>query len=67
MSKATSLEDPWVYTIPEAARLIKVSTRQMYNIVRQQGFPVIQISPNRKVIPKAGFEAWLEQRMKGCN
>ena len=61
MSKGPPSVDALVYTIPEAAALLKVSTRNMYEIVRQGGFPVIQISPNRKVVPKAGLEAWLDK------
>lgn len=57
--------DPLVYTIPEAAKLLRVSTRTMYDIVRQKGFPAVRISPNRMVVPKAGLEAWLAAQTEG--
>ena len=63
MSKTTLSVDPLVYTIPEVAELLRVSTRQMYNIARQDGFPVARISPNRVIVPKAALEAWLEQQI----
>lgn len=65
MSATHPQVDPLVYTIPEAAKLLRVSTRTMYDVVRQKDFPAVRISPNRMVVPKAGLEAWLTKKMKG--
>ena len=47
-------------TVKEAAKVLGVGINAMYELVRAEGFPVIQISKRRLVIPKAQLERWVD-------
>jgi excisionase family DNA binding protein len=53
--------EPAVYSVPEIAALLDINLPKAYELARQPGFPAIQISNRRIVVPKAAFERWLEQ------
>ncbi len=53
--------EPAVYSVPEIAALLDINLPKAYELTRQPGFPAIQISNRRIVVPKAAFERWLEQ------
>ena len=48
------------YSVAEAAQVIGVSTSNMYQIIKMQGFPVITLG-KRRLIPIKGLERWLEE------
>ena len=48
------------YTVQEAAQVLGVSTSNMYQIIRMQGFPVIVIG-KRRLIPIKKLETWMEE------
>lgn len=54
-----------VYSIPEAAQLMGVSTRTMYTLAHKKGFPCIKLTPNRVVISRAGLEEWIQKQVSG--
>lgn len=61
-------ELPMFISIPQAAKLLGVSDKFLYNLHRQgSDFPVIEMG-RRKVVPSKQFEEWvLEQIMKRGN
>lgn len=54
-------------SVAEAAEVVGVSTRYMYDLVKIKGFPTIQIG-RRLLVSAKGLELWLdEQAQKGWN
>lgn len=52
-------------SVPEAAKVVGISTRCMYDVVKIKGFPTIQIG-RRLLVSAKGLERWLEeQSLKG--
>ena len=53
------------YSVEEAAQVVGISARYMYDLVRTKGFPVIKVG-RRLLIPIKGLDQWLdEQAEKG--
>lgn len=53
------------YTVPEAAKVLGVSTSKMYEVVKIAGFPTIRIG-GRLLVSAKGLENWVEtQAEKG--
>lgn len=52
------------YSAAEAAKSIGVSRSTMYQLMNQQGFPVLHIG-KRKVIPISALEKWIENHTGG--
>ena len=48
------------YSVAEAAEVLGVSTANMYQIVKRQGFPVVVIG-KRRLIPIKALERWVEE------
>lgn len=48
------------YSVTEAAEVLGVSTANMYQIIKQQGFPVVVIG-KRRLIPIKALERWVEE------
>lgn len=54
-------------SVAEAAEVVGVSTRYMYDLVKTEGFPTIRIG-RRLLVSAKGLERWLdEQARKGWN
>ena len=54
-------------SVAEAAKIVGISTRYMYDVVKIKGFPTIQIG-RRLLVSAKGLERWLEeQAQKGWN
>lgn len=49
------------YTVPEAAKMLGVSTSKMYEVVRAKGFPTIKIG-GRLLVSAKGLERWIEEQ-----
>ena len=49
------------YSVPEAAEVLGVSTSNMYQIIKMQGFPVIVLG-KRRLIPVKSLEKWIEDK-----
>lgn len=50
-----------VLSVAEAAKVIGISTRYMYDLVRTEGFPTIQIG-RRLLVSAKGLDRWLEEQ-----
>ncbi len=50
-----------VYTVPEAAAVLGVSTTKMYQVIRTKGFPVIVLG-KRRIIPVRELDRWMEEQ-----
>ena len=48
-------------SVPEAADILGVSPSKMYQIVRIQGFPTIQVG-KRLLVSAKGLERWVEEQ-----
>lgn len=54
-------------SVAEAAKVVGISDRYMYDLVKTKGFPTIQIG-RRLLVSAKGLERWLdEQAQKGWN
>ena len=59
--------DKKTLSVAEAAAVVGISTRYMYDLVKAKGFPTIQIG-RRLLVSVKGLEQWLEeQAQKGWN
>ena len=56
-----SHEEPLVYSIEEAAALLRIGRNQCYAAARRGEIPVIRIGPRRMVVPKAALERMLAE------
>ena len=57
--------DKKTLSVAEAAAVVGISTRYMYDLVKTKGFPTIQIG-RRLLVSAKGLEQWLdEQAQKG--
>ena len=52
--------EPLVYTIPELAKAIKVSSRTAYELVGSGEIPSVQFSRVR-LVPRKAVEKWLDE------
>lgn len=55
---------PLVLTVKQAAQLIGVGCRPVYELARTDGFPAIKLG-NRIVIPRDALRAWLTNANTG--
>ena len=54
-----------VLSVAEAAEIVGISDRYMYELVKTEGFPTIRIG-KRLLVSRPGLERWLEaQAQKG--
>lgn len=51
-------------TVPEAAALLGVSTKAMYDLVHRANFPVVRVG-RRFLIPRRSLLNWLENQAGG--
>lgn len=49
-------------SVEEMAQVVGISKPKAYELVHQEGFPVVRIG-RRMVIPKEGLTKWLESQM----
>lgn len=57
------MTDELVYTVPETARLLKVSERHLRDQIRAGNFPARHLG-QRVLIARVDLEAWLEGTWK---
>ncbi len=58
MKRTRTEEDPLLVTVPEAARLLRISRNLAYELVRQERIPFIRLG-RRLLIPRRGLEEWV--------
>jgi putative molybdopterin biosynthesis protein len=51
-------DNPHVYTVPEVADMLRVSTGRCYELIRRGELPFIRLGRQVR-IPKARFHLWL--------
>lgn len=49
------------YNVTEAATAMGICKTKMYDLVKEEGFPVVMVG-NKYVIPVKPFEAWLQEQ-----
>ena len=57
-------ELPLFLSAKNVAELLGVSISSTYELMQEQGFPVLKIG-SRKVVPKEKFRAWVETSIGG--
>ena len=53
-------DEPYVFTVPEAARLLGISRNLAYQLVRDGDLPAKRLR-GRLVISRHAFERWLQE------
>lgn len=53
--------DKKILSVREAAEVLGISTRRMYDLVKTKGFPTIQIG-RRLLVSTKGLERWIEEQ-----
>lgn len=48
-------------SVPEAAKIVGVSSAKMYQLVRTEGFPTVHIG-KRILVSARGLERWIEEQ-----
>ncbi len=48
-------------SVPEAAKVVGISARYMYDLVKTEGFPTIQVG-RRLLVSAPGLSRWLEEQ-----
>lgn len=48
-------------SVPEAAKIVGVSSAKMYQLVKIEGFPTVQIG-KRILVSVKGLERWIEEQ-----
>lgn len=51
-------------TVPEAAALLGVSNKAVYDLVHREGFPVVRVG-RKFLIPRLALLSWLEVQAGG--
>jgi excisionase family DNA binding protein len=54
-------ELPAILAVEEVAAVLRVSRALAYQLVRQPGFPLVEVG-RRMLVPKAALVQWVEQR-----
>ena len=49
-------------SVEEMAEQLGISRSVAYQLIKENGFPVIRVSERRLIIPIKGLERWLEER-----
>ena len=58
------MSEKLAYSVDELGEILGISRTTAYEVVCQEGFPAIRVSPRRIIVPKAGLEKWLEEKSK---
>lgn len=59
------MEEKLVYSVPQAAKVLDLSAKTVYQMTHMEGFPVLRVG-KRTLIPRAALEEWLnKQTQKG--
>ena len=53
-------------SVAEAAEALGISRRSLYNLIKSDGFPVLELG-GRRVIPVDLLQEWMHKRVEGQN
>ena len=56
-------ELPMMLSVPQVAKVLRISRTRSYELVNEKGFPKIKIG-TRIVVPKDEFELWIKKQSK---
>ncbi len=59
-ASAKSVDSGFLLTVPEAARLLRISRNLAYELIRQNALPHVRLG-RRILIPRRGLENWIER------
>ena len=65
MKSNMGIDERACMTVPEAAKILRISRNHAYELARQGKLPVIRLG-KRLIIPRIGFEKWLEESLARC-
>lgn len=51
-------------SVAEAAEALGISRRSLYNLIKSDGFPVLELG-GRRVIPVDLLQEWMHKRVEG--
>jgi excisionase family DNA binding protein len=54
------VDSSFLLTVPEAARLLRISRNLAYELIRQKALPHVRLG-RRILIPRQGLESWIER------
>ena len=63
MNKAENLA-PLVVSVPEAAKMLDVCIKTVYDLAATEGFPAVRLG-KRIVIPYEGLKEWINRQAGG--
>ena len=55
---ATSVDSSFLLTVPEAARLLRISRNLTYELIRQKALPHVRLG-RRILVPRQGLVNWI--------
>jgi len=55
---ATSIDSSFLLTVPEAARLLRISRNLTYELIRQKALPHVRLG-RRILVPRQGLVNWI--------
>ena len=58
-------ENKMTVSVEEMAVMLGISRSVAYQLIKEDGFPVIRVSERRLIIPIKSLEKWLENRAVG--
>jgi excisionase family DNA binding protein len=58
---------PLLLTVPEAAELMRCSTRQVQYLIARDGLPVVYLGVRQRRIPRAALERWITTRAEAVS
>ncbi len=59
-NSAMPVDSSFLLTVPEAARLLRISRNLAYELIRQNALPHVRLG-RRILIPRRGLESWIER------
>jgi excisionase family DNA binding protein len=59
-ASAGSTDSSFLLTVPEAARLLRISRNLAYELIRQNTLPHVRLG-RRILVPRRGLENWIER------
>lgn len=54
------VDSSFLLTVPEAARLLRISRNLAYELIHQNALPHVRLG-RRILIPRRGLESWVER------
>ena len=56
------IDNKMTVSVEEMAEMLGISRSVAYQLIKEDGFPVIRVSERRLIIPVKSLEKWLEEK-----